>query len=152
MLDMRPIDDDASFVELARGLDALGGRRGNDVVKGRRLAVWTDQRIGVLGIVDDLVLVRDWSVAILGHEVLDAAVPTGRDYPFEPELEIVERFDRDDVAAAGGGRLPTRRGMLEASGLDGPPALWEFSLLETAPPLRCRAIEQQAPTCGLLSG
>src|SRR6185295_6570087 len=101
VLDVGAVDDDAAGVDLAGGLDRFVGGSGNRVVKRCGLAVRPDLRVRVPHVVDDLILVRDRSAPILGDEILHTAVRAGRDLPFELEIEIIERLDRDDVAAAG---------------------------------------------------
>src|SRR5438093_2855236 len=142
VLDVQAVHDDASRVELAGGLQGLVGGRRDGIIKRCGGAVRSDAGVRVAGIVYHLVLVRDRTAAILGHEVFHAAVAAGRDFPFEPEIEIVERVDGDDVAAAGrvlalGGKV------LEPSVLDHPSMLRKRGLLEAAPAVGGLAVEER---------
>src|SRR5438128_1512405 len=71
----------------------------SNVVEGRRLTVRPDQRVGMSGVVDDLVLVRNRTAPIFGHEVLHAAVRALDHLPLELQVEVVEGVDGDDIAA-----------------------------------------------------
>src|SRR5439155_17053263 len=114
-----------------------------------RRAVRTDLRVGMPLVVDHLVLVRDRAVAfaILAHQILHAAVGAGRDLPLELQIEVVERVDRDDVAAA----LPAlrRRDVFQPTVLHDPAVLWKRGLLEAAPAVRRLAVEEEPVARGL---
>src|SRR6266540_4825520 len=107
-------------------------------------------RVGMPLIVDHLVFVGDWTIAVFDDEILDAAVGAGRDRPLKRQLEVVECVDGDDVASALR-VLPATRMVDEPSAFHGPSAGGEGLLLETAPTLRRYPVEQQTPA-GLLFG
>src|SRR5688500_10357866 len=96
-------------------------------------------------IVDDLIFVRDRSLALFGDEVLHPAVAARCHDPFETKVEVVKGVDRDDVAAVGR-RLATAGEMLQAARFDDPALGGEAGFLETAPSRGGGAVEQQFPS------
>ena len=99
-------------------------------------------------VVDHLVLVRDRTFAIFGHEVLHAAVAARRNLPLELQIEVVEGVDGDDVAAALG-VFAFRGEMFDPAVLDDPALGGKRRLLEAAPAGRGLAVEKQPFTRGL---
>ena len=105
-----------------------------------------DLRVGMALVVDHLVLVRDGAAAaaIFADEILHAAVRAERDPPLELQIEVVERVDRDDVAAALAALR--RRDVLEPTVLHDPAVVGKRGLLEAAPAVRRLAVEEEPLT------
>src|SRR5205814_4892520 len=132
------------------GLERLVRRRRDGVVERRGGAVGPDLRVGMPLVVDHLVLVRDRPAAILGDEILDAAVAAGRDLPLEAEIEVVEGVDGDDVAAAL--RVLTAAGLVDQPAiLHDPAGRRKRRFLEAAPAGGRLTVEQRALARGLRS-
>ena len=110
---------------------AVVGRQ--HVVKRRGLPMRADLRIRMPFIVQHLVLVTDRRVAILEHEVLEAAVASWRDLPFPRQFEDVVRLSGDHVERAA--RITA------ACGIDGECSIFDLPATSTRRPASCsRAI------------
>src|SRR5262245_10034902 len=142
MLDVHAVDDDPAGVDLARRFQRLVRRRRDRVVERRGLTVRSDQGVSMPGVVDDLVLVRDRTVSIFGHEVLDAAVGAFHHLPLERQVEIVERVGGDDIAAAVA--ICAFGELFQPSILDNPAVIRKGGFFEAAPAVGRLAVEERA--------
>src|SRR5689334_6025580 len=150
VLDVVAADDDAAGVPLARGLQgAVGG--GHDVVERRRLPVRPDLGVGVPLVVDQLVLVADRAVAVLEHEVLQAAVAALRDAPVPRQLELPVRLGGDDVTRTARVGL-VARGEAEEAVLRDPARAGGIGALVAVPAVEAGPVEEQRPAGLLLGG
>src|SRR5258707_14341442 len=151
VLDVVAAYEDPRLVPFAHRPQRLVRGRRQDVVEGAGLAMGAHLGVRMTRVVEHLVLVRDRPFAVLGDEILEAAVAARGDAPVEAQVEVGEALCGHDVSApvrvAGPGRDVRERAVLHH-----PAVLGEVRLLEAAPARRRLAVEEEAPARLLLRG
>ena len=155
VLDLGALGDHVGVVEVADAVGALvlGGRL-QVVERGdRAVAIAAELGVRVDGVVEHLELQTEGRAGALVevrlHEVLQAAVRALGQAEVDGHFELLEAFDRDDVAGVGG-FLAVTLGDVEHALLDGPAGLREVRALGGAPALAGAAVEEELPAVGLL--